>query len=280
MNSISAEELKTRIVSGKEFALIDVRTKGEFAKAHLLFAVSIPLDKLELVFHQLVPRFETPIILCDDGSGMAERAADRLIQFGYNRIDILQGGIHAWKEAGYEIFSGINVPSKAFGEFVEQRYSTPHLSANELKAKIDAGEKLVILDSRPMQEFTKMNIPGAYCCPGAELVYRVSDASIDSETMVVVNCAGRTRSIIGCQSLINAGVPNPVVAAHKASCSSTGSGTLMRSRLFFTSACSIWRPGNNKQALSSRFLNSRTLPGHGYRIISACAPSVKMGWLA
>ena len=63
-----------------------------------------------------------------------------------------------------------------------------------------------------MQEFTKMNIPGAYCCPGAELVYRVSDASIDSETMVVVNCAGRTRSIIGCQSLINAGVPNPVVA--------------------------------------------------------------------
>ena len=212
MNSISAEELKTRIVSGKEFALIDVRTKGEFAKAHLLFAISIPLDKLELVFYQLVPRFETPIILCDDGSGMAERAADRLIQFGYNRIDILQGGIHAWKEAGYEIFSGINVPSKAFGEFVEQRYSTPHLSANELKAKIDAGEKLVILDSRPMQEFTKMNIPGAYCCPGAELVYRVSDASVDSETMVVVNCAGRTRSIIGCQSLINAGVQNPVVA--------------------------------------------------------------------
>ena len=83
MNSISAEELRKRIVSGKEFALIDVRTKGEFAKAHLLFSVSIPLDKLELVFHQLVPRFKTPIILCDDGSGMAEYAADRLIQFGY-----------------------------------------------------------------------------------------------------------------------------------------------------------------------------------------------------
>jgi hypothetical protein len=27
-----------------------------------------------------------------------------------------------------------------------------------------------------------------------------------------VNCAGRTRSIIGTQSLINAGVPNPVTA--------------------------------------------------------------------
>src|SRR5262249_57703685 len=31
-------------------------------------------------------------------------------------------------------------------------------------------------------------------------------------TMVVVNCAGRTRSIIGAQSLINAGVPNKVMA--------------------------------------------------------------------
>ena len=34
----------------------------------------------------------------------------------------------------------------------------------------------------------------------------------DPDTLVVVNCAGRTRSIIGCQSLSNAGIPNRVVA--------------------------------------------------------------------
>ena len=212
MKTISADELKERIIAGRELALIDVRTTGEFAKAHLLFAVSVPLDKLELVFDQLVPRLGTPIVFCDEGSGLADQAAERLLPFGYNNLEILQGGIQAWREAGYEIFSGINVPSKAFGEFVEHEYSTPHVSANELKAKIDAGEKLVILDSRPMSEFNKMNIPGASCCPGAELVYRVTDASIDTKTLVVVNCAGRTRSIIGCQSLINAGIPNPVVA--------------------------------------------------------------------
>ena len=212
MKTISADQLKEKIISGKEFTLIDVRTKGEFAKAHLLFAVSIPLDKLELVVDQLIPRLGTPIVFCDDSDGLSEQAADRIIEFGYSNIEILTGGINAWKEAGCEIFSGINVPSKAFGEFVEHNCSTPHISANELKAKIDAGEKLVILDSRPMSEFNKMNIPGAYCCPGAELVYRVTDASIDSKTLVVVNCAGRTRSIIGCQSLINAGIPNPVVA--------------------------------------------------------------------
>jgi rhodanese-related sulfurtransferase len=57
-----------------------------------------------------------------------------------------------------------------------------------------------------------MNIPGGIDVPGAELVYRVHDLVPNPDTLVVVNCAGRTRSIIGCQSLKNAGVPNPVVA--------------------------------------------------------------------
>ena len=48
--------------------------------------------------------------------------------------------------------------------------------------------------------------------PGAELVLRVHDMAPKPDTLVVVNCAGRTRSIIGAQSLINAGVPNKVVA--------------------------------------------------------------------
>ena len=71
---------------------------------------------------------------------------------------------------------------------------------------------MVILDSRPLPEFTNMSIPGGIDCPGAELVYRVKDFAPDPSTLVVVNCAGRTRSIIGAQSLINAGLPNKVMA--------------------------------------------------------------------
>jgi rhodanese-related sulfurtransferase len=48
--------------------------------------------------------------------------------------------------------------------------------------------------------------------PGAELVYRFKDLVPSATTMVIVNCGGRTRSIIGAQSLINAGVPNKVVS--------------------------------------------------------------------
>jgi rhodanese-related sulfurtransferase len=118
----------------------------------------------------------------------------------------------AWKDAGYEIYSGVHVPSKAFGEHIEHVEGTPRISATELKARLDAGEDLVVLDSRPMSEYRVMNIPGAADCPGAELVYRVHQAAPRPETLVVVNCAGRTRSIIGAQSLINAGIPNRVVA--------------------------------------------------------------------
>ncbi len=57
-----------------------------------------------------------------------------------------------------------------------------------------------------------MNIPGGIDVPGAELAWRVHDLAPDPDTLVVVNCAGRTRSIIGCQSLRNAGIPNKVVA--------------------------------------------------------------------
>jgi rhodanese-related sulfurtransferase len=106
----------------------------------------------------------------------------------------------------------VHVPSKAFGEHVEHRDGTPRIGASDLKAKMDAGEDLIVLDSRPMGEYRVMNIPGALDCPGAELVYRAYQAAPRPGTLVVVNCAGRTRSIIGAQSLINAGLPNPVIA--------------------------------------------------------------------
>jgi rhodanese-related sulfurtransferase len=127
-------------------------------------------------------------------------------------VATLENGIEGWRTAGFELFSGVNVLSKAFGEFVEITYDTPRLTGEELKAKLDTDQKLVILDARPQEEYERMSIPGGIDSPGAELVYRVHDVAPEPKTTVVVNCAGRTRSIIGAQSLINAGIPNPVAA--------------------------------------------------------------------
>ncbi len=210
--TIAAEALKSRIADGGELALLDVREEGVFGKAHLLFAVCLPLSHLELRVAGLAPRKSVPMVLCDGGEGLAARAAVKLVALGYGDVSILDGGIAAWQAAGFELFGGVNVPSKAFGEFVEHQSGTLSITAQELKEMQDGGENLVVLDSRPWDEYRRMSIPAGIDVPGAELAYRVHDAAPDPDTLVVVNCAGRTRSIIGAQSLINAGIANRVVA--------------------------------------------------------------------
>ncbi|HKX11489.1 MAG TPA: rhodanese-like domain-containing protein [Stellaceae bacterium] len=210
--TVDARQVKAMLRDGDELALLDVREEGVFARSHVLFATPLPLSRLELGLAALVPRRSTRIVLIDNADGLADRAAALMTRLGYQSLSTLKGGIAAWRDAGYELFSGVHVPSKAFGEVVEHQAGTPNLSAQELKAKLDAGEKLVILDSRPMDEYRTMNIPGGVDCPGVELVRFVYDVAPSPDTLVVVNCAGRTRSIIGAQSLINAGVPHKVTA--------------------------------------------------------------------
>lgn len=220
--TITADALKTLIRSqrtdGGELALMDLREEGVFSRCHLFHARSLPLSRLELNLRTMVPRRATPLVLMDaggeagGGEGVAAEAATKLAAFGYSDVTVLEGGVAAWQAAGYEIFSGVNVPSKAFGEVVEIAYDTPHLAATEVQALRESGANMVILDSRPYGEYHKMSIPGGIDSPGAELAYRVHDVAPDPETLVVVNCAGRTRSIIGCQSLVNAGIPNKLAA--------------------------------------------------------------------
>ena len=211
-HKVDARALKGMLADGRELALIDVREELVFSQNHLLFARSVPLSRLELRFARLVPRRSTRIVLCDDADGMAERAAGILARAGYTDVAVLDGGVAAWAAAGFELFSGVNVPSKAFGEFVEHASATPSIAADELDRLIRAGTDMVVLDSRPFDEYQRVSIPTAVNVPGAELALRIHDLAPSPQTLVVVNCAGRTRSIIGAQSLINAGVPNKVVA--------------------------------------------------------------------
>jgi len=209
---LKAAELQHRLAGHGELALLDAREQGVHYRGHPFYASSAPLSKLEMMIADLVPRRSAPIVLFDGGEGLARKAAARLGELGYAAVEILEGGTAQWKAAGGELFAGINVPSKAFGEFVEHRYETPRITAGELDRLKKSGKPMLIVDSRPFEEYRRMCIPGGIDMPGAELAYRVHDAVGDPHTLIVVNCAGRTRSIIGCQSLRNAGVSNPVVA--------------------------------------------------------------------
>jgi rhodanese-related sulfurtransferase len=214
ITSVSPEAVRAMLRDGGEMALIDVREEGVFSEeGHPFFGNSVPLSRLELMVRDLVPRMSARIVVHDGGGeDLAERAAARLASMGYRDVSVMAGGTRAWAAAGFQLFTGVNVPSKAFGELVEHRCGTPHIAAAELKRRLDAGEEVLIVDSRPIGEFRNMSIPGAFDCPGAELVYRVPDRLRSPDSLVVVNCAGRTRSIIGAQSLRNAALANPVMA--------------------------------------------------------------------
>lgn len=213
IRTLSPAALQSALHDGNEIALLDVREDGEFGEDHLLFATPLPYSRLELGIGALVPRRSVRIVLCDDGrSGVAARAAARLAALGYTDLAVLDGGTTGWKAAGYGLFKGVNVPSKLFGELVEHAYDTPRITAQELLRMRQAGEDFVLFDGRPLHEHHKMTIPGSTCCPNAELPYRVASMVKSPRTKIVVNCAGRTRSILGAQTLINFGVPNPVMA--------------------------------------------------------------------
>ncbi len=211
---ITADALVALLARHEEHAVLDVREIGVHDTAgHILHSVPVPLSQLETRIARLVPRRATPVVVYDGGGeGLAARAAARLRVLGYQDVVVLENGVAGWRAAGLEAYTGVHVLSKAFGEFVEHEYNTPHLSARELKAKLDAGEDVVVLDGRTLGEFQDFSIPGAFACPNAELPYRAHELISSPDTLVVVNCAGRTRSIIGAQALINAGLQNRVVA--------------------------------------------------------------------
>jgi rhodanese-related sulfurtransferase len=210
--AIDATSLFAALQDGTEIALIDPREEGRFGTSHLLLAVNVPLSRLELLIDRLIPRRSTRIVVTDDGGGLDERMAARLDERGYTRVEILTGGISAWRAAGFELFSGMSVPGKAFGEWIAVTCHTPCISAEELQQMLVSGDDVIVLDSRPANEYQNMNIPGSINVPVSELVFRFGELSVNPETLVVVNCAGRTRSLIGTQTLIDAGIPNRVVA--------------------------------------------------------------------
>ncbi|SDC70741.1 3-mercaptopyruvate sulfurtransferase SseA, contains two rhodanese domains [Cupriavidus sp. YR651] len=210
--AVDAVTLKGWLHDADEIALFDVREHGQYGEGHPFYAVPLPFSRLELDAGRLAPRTDARIVLADDGDGVAQAAAAALARMGYVRLFVLDGGMPAWQAAGYTLFAGVNVPSKTFGELAEHHYNTPRISAGELAAMQASPRAPIVLDGRPASEFRKMNIPGAICCPNGELAYRLRDLVPDAHTPVVINCAGRTRSIIGAQSLINFGVTNPVYA--------------------------------------------------------------------
>lgn len=213
--TISATGLRTLLEAGEDLVLADASEGGDYADGHISVSVPVPASEVELRLAELVSRRDVPIVFtasAAEGDSLAVEAARLARAAGYPDVRVLESGNQGWVAAGFHLITNVNSLSKALGEYVERRYHTPRVTVDQLKAKIDAGEDIVILDTRPFDEYHAISIPGGIDAPGPELLYRAYDQVNRSSTQIVVNCAGRTRAIIGAQTLINAGFPNPVVS--------------------------------------------------------------------
>jgi rhodanese-related sulfurtransferase len=213
----SPGDVRLDFIARREIALLDVREEDPFARGHPLFAANLPLSRLELEAFDRLPRRNVRIVLYDNDEGLTAIAAERLTALGYTNVNVLAGGLQGWTDAGFELFQDVNSASKAFGELVEARRHTPSLAAQDAKRLIEERADVVVLDARRYDEYQVMSIPTGISVPGAELVLRARALAPDPATTIIVNCAGRTRSLIGAQSLINAGLPNRVVALRNGS---------------------------------------------------------------
>lgn len=210
--SVTVKDVKKMLSDGDEIAFLDVREHGQYGDGHPFFSVPIPYSVFEARLVELVPNLSARTVLYDDGDGVADLAAARAETLGYANVSIMSGGATAWGNAGYTLYKGEHVPSKAFGELLELANHTPNITAEELVTLQERNENCIIVDSRPFDEYHAFNIPGGICCPNGESPLRIGELVPDPETTIVVNCAGRTRSIIGAETLRAFGVPNPVYA--------------------------------------------------------------------
>ncbi len=207
---ISAEALAALLESNQSFALIDVREVGEYNSTHIPESSLIPRRELEFRITASVPHSGSHVVLCDDDGRRASLAAGTLESLGYTNVSVLDRGINWWASLDYPTEWGVNVPSKDFGEKMEVVHHVPEIDAAELNNRIERGDKLVILDTRTPEEYRRFCIPGGRSVPGGELALRITDitADLDPDTTVIVNCAGRTRSIIGTRVLQRMGQAN------------------------------------------------------------------------
>jgi rhodanese-related sulfurtransferase len=194
-------DLKHMLDTQTTCVCIDVREPGEYNSTHIPGTSLVPRRELEFRMRRLVPYQGTLVIVCDDDGSRATLAAATLERMGYSHVHVLDGGINRWTTVGYATEWGVNVPSKDFGEKMEVVHHVPTMRPEELYARQQRGEHIILLDSRTPEEHRRATIPGSHSAPGGELALRVFELVPDPDAEVVVHCAGRTRSIIGARLL-------------------------------------------------------------------------------
>jgi rhodanese-related sulfurtransferase len=108
-------EVKARLDRGERFHFVDVREDHEFAVDRAKGAQHIGRGVLERDIETLIPDPAAPIVLYCGGGYRSALAADNLQKMGYTNVISMDGGIRAWRAAGYPLEQGDGGPHGSGG---------------------------------------------------------------------------------------------------------------------------------------------------------------------
>ncbi len=92
---IGAQEVTT-LMNREQATVIDIRSKADFKKGHLLGSINIPASELKKADEKLEKQKQNPIVLVDANGMQAAAAAQQLQKMGIVKVSRLQGGIVSW----------------------------------------------------------------------------------------------------------------------------------------------------------------------------------------
>lgn len=206
---ITPPQFRQWLLDGEELAVLDLRTVEAFAKGEPLFATNVPAETLLGEIDRYVPRKPVRTVLIDGGDGTADPLARILRDGGRANLFVLEGGIPAWTASGSDLPT-FDTSGRDFSLAIRQESDTPAWTVQQLRERREQGENIVVIDTRTLPEYAHGHVPGAIGIPAGELLLRFADAVPSPSTQIVISCAGLPRAILGAQTLIDAGVANPV----------------------------------------------------------------------
>lgn len=104
-------DVKARLERGERFHFIDVREDHEFAEHHATGARHVGKGVIERDIETVIPNKQDKIVLYCGGGFRSALAADALQQMGYVKVASMDGGIRAWREAGYPMEKPARMPT-------------------------------------------------------------------------------------------------------------------------------------------------------------------------
>jgi rhodanese-related sulfurtransferase len=92
-----------QLINRERAVVVDVCEAGEFAAGHVGGAKNVPLGQLEQRLPEVVKNKTVPLILVCARGPRANRALVVAKKLGYDKAQVLAGGLKAWKDANLPV---------------------------------------------------------------------------------------------------------------------------------------------------------------------------------